>query len=507
MEIDYIIVQAGGRGSRLGFVTDNKPKALAPIENLPIIFHLFQKFPEKHFIIIGDYRIDVLRRYLDVFAKVKYLVVDAGEDKGTCAGIVGALKYLPKNAAFMLIWSDLILSSKFALPSVAGNYVGISKTFVCRWRYENGKFEESSSNSHGVAGVFIFENKKLLEKIDASGEFVKWLQKQEILFHELPLYEIREYGVLKECRKKDMQKCRPFNRMTIQNGRVIKEAIDDLGKELAIRERNWYQKAYEIGVEQIPEIYQMSPLVMEQIKGKNIFEYVFSVNEKKEVLRKIVLCLKELHRMVQIETDYFSLKEAYYTKTEHRLSKVRNLIPMSDRQKIRVNGRDCHNVYYYMEELERLVDNISPPFFCFIHGDCTFSNLLLDENRQPVLIDPRGYFGNMEYYGDPLYDWAKLYYSLVGNYDKFNLGHFRIHIKEDEIFLEIESNGWEDMEDEFFALLGGGDTKKHIKLLHAIIWLSLTTYTWQDYDSICGAFYNGIYYLEECFEEEEKDKK
>ena len=38
---------------------------------------------------------------------------------------------------------------------------------------------------------------------------------------------------------------------------------------------------------------------------------------------------------------------------------------------------------------------------------------------------------------------------------------------------------------------------EQIKLLHAIIWLSLTTYAWQDYDSICGAFYNGLYYMEE----------
>lgn len=61
--------------------------------------------------------------------------------------------------------------------------------------------------------------------------------------------------------------------------------------------------------------------------------------------------------------------------------------------------------------------------------------------------------------------------------------------------LVIESNGWEDMEDKFFELTGA--VRYEIKLLHAVIWLSLTTYAWQDYDSICGAFYNGLYYLEE----------
>ena len=43
----YIIVQAGGKGSRLKHLTTNKPKALVPIENKPMLFHLFHKYPDK----------------------------------------------------------------------------------------------------------------------------------------------------------------------------------------------------------------------------------------------------------------------------------------------------------------------------------------------------------------------------------------------------------------------------------------------------------------------------
>ena len=39
-------------------------------------------------------------------------------------------------------------------------------------------------------------------------------------------------------------------------------------------------------------------------------------------------------------------------------------------------------------------------------------------------------------------------------------------------------------------------------ILHALIWLSLTTYVWEDYDSICGTFYNGLYYLEEALSDD-----
>lgn len=122
---------------------------------------------------------------------------------------------------------------------------------------------------------------------------------------------------------------------------------------------------------------------------------------------------------------------------------------------------------------------------------------MLDQDMNPVLIDPRGYFGHTEFYGDPVYDWAKLYYSIVGNYDQFNRKHFLLDIDSDKVRLSIQSNGWESIEEEFFHILEDEVNPEDIKLIHAIIWLSLTTYAWEDYDSICGAFYNGLYYLED----------
>lgn len=67
MDLNYIIVQAGGKGSRMERLTRNKPKALVPVNNLPMIFHLFKRFPDKKFIIIGDYKFDVLKKYLRAF--------------------------------------------------------------------------------------------------------------------------------------------------------------------------------------------------------------------------------------------------------------------------------------------------------------------------------------------------------------------------------------------------------------------------------------------------------
>ena len=89
--MDYIIVQAGGKGTRLKHLTANKPKALVPVDNLPMLFHLFRKYPDKKYIIIADYKKEVLREYLDAFADVIYQVVDA-EGTGTCAGVGQAVQ-------------------------------------------------------------------------------------------------------------------------------------------------------------------------------------------------------------------------------------------------------------------------------------------------------------------------------------------------------------------------------------------------------------------------------
>lgn len=502
METEYIIVQAGGKGTRLEYLTENKPKALVPVSNLPMIFHLFHKFPNKKFIIIGDYKVDVLEKYMHTFAKVKYLIVNANGYHGTCAGIQKAVQMIPENQPFLLIWSDLVLPEEFQLPKAEGNYIGLSKGFSCRWSYQKNQFEESPSSEYGVAGLFLFQNKKELRHVPMEGEFVRWLKESKKIFSVIDLVKTKEFGILKEYQRIQKQKCRPFNRLTVEKDRIIKEGIDEQGKKLANIEKAWYKAAREYEITKIPQIYSFDPLTMQKIDGKNIYEYEnLTYDKKKKILEKIIESIQGLHAAAEAEVDYFSLQEAYMEKTIKRLETVRELIPYANKQAIVVNGKNCPNVYFYFDQLKRLCQEYQPTKFTFIHGDCTFSNMLLDSDEEVIFIDPRGYFGYTEQNGDPMYDWAKLFYSIVGNYDQFNLKNFKLHFVDGEVKLDIASNHWEDMEELFFELLEEEVSRKTIYLLHAIIWLSLTTYAWEDYDSICGAFYKGIYHLADLIEE------
>jgi len=499
--VDYIIVQAGGKGTRMERLTRNKPKALVPVENLPMILHLFRKYPDKKFIVIGDYKQEVLRRYLEAFAQVDFEFVNAQGKKGTIAGMNEAISFVPEEAAFMIIWCDLILPEEYELPEIERNYVGISKDFPCRWKYEKGVFSEERSETTGVAGHFIFKNKAVLQGLPEEGEFVRWLSESDIEFEEQPLYKTKEYGLFSEWSKLQTKKCRPFNSIEIKGDRLIKRAIDDQGRALAKRECAWYKALKDASFNNIPRIYEYEPLCMDYVEGMNIYKYSdIPYEDKKDILKQIVNCLNEVHKLGSVASDEKSYRVAYLDKTFDRLKKVSELVPFAKDEFITINGKKCLNVFYCKDRLENEVMEYFPEEFKLIHGDCTFSNMMLKNDKTPVLIDPRGYFGITELYGDVAYDWVKLYYSVVGNYDQFNLKRFDLFINETDVELSIESNNWEDMEDTFFELLDGEVTKKQMQLLHAIIWLSLTTYAWEDYDSICGAFYNGLLILNEAFE-------
>ena len=496
MKIGYVIIQAGGRGTRLEKYTFNKPKALLSVDSLPMIFHTFKVFKGSKFIIIGDYKYNVLRDYLEHFAEVNYVLIKANGN-GTCAGIKEALTFIPDNEPFLIIWSDLILPPEFSLNKIRKgfNYLGLSKDFECRWSYKHNQLVEEPSKSKGVAGFFIFKNKSFISSTPKNGEFVRYLKKEGISFKELSLKGTKEFG-LKSIYEKYLfsrKVSRPFNKLTFTGSRVIKTPINSKGKVLAKHELNWYKFVCNHKFKNIPSIYSFKPFTMKMIRGYHPFEVLDDENLRKKVLDKILDAIEALHNLESpIPADYFSLEKEYYTKTFERLNKIINLVPFATNKKIKINGKWYKNPFYAKEKLKRLVRRYYPTEFSVIHGDPTFSNILLNKKVDKVyLIDPRGYFGFSSIFGDIDYDYAKLYYSLVGNYDAFNQKKFSLSIMAKEVKLDVSSSEYTSLEGYFFRRIGLAKRNK-IKLLHAIIWLSLTTYAWDDYDSICGAFYKGV---------------
>ncbi len=497
----YIIVQAGGRGSRLGYLTRNRPKCLIPIINKPMIFHLFAQFPESKFIIIGDAHFDVLKKYLSLYANVDYSLVCATGNIGTLAGIRQAVSMVPTQMPFMIIWSDLVLPEDVRLPLAENNLIVTSPGLSCRWKFEHGKIVEETSDQHGICGFFLFKDTNQFGEFPEGGQLVKFFSCFSNMFSEYVLPSIREFGLLETYEKLEKPKCRPFNKITFLTDRIIKQPLDSQGAELIQKEVAWYKEARH-KLLPVPQIFSYEPLIMERLKRCTIADLsIESLTKQKKIITDIITGLKKIHASGQRKVDIPSYWDTYLKKTVSRLCYVQNLVPFINDRKIKINGQDCRNVLFYQDELRQMLEAYVPTNFNFIHGDPTFSNIFLDDRKGIIFIDPRGYFGHVCLYGDKAYDYAKLYYSLFGSYDKFNQKKFLVDIEKDCVSLKIEPNGWSISEDFYFDLIPTNISRAAIHLFHALIWLSLTTYVWEDYDAICAAFYNGTKLFEEALNE------
>jgi thiamine kinase-like enzyme len=142
---------------------------------------------------------------------------------------------------------------------------------------------------------------------------------------------------------------------------------------------------------------------------------------------------------------------------------------------------------------------LMPKYFTPIHGDPTFSNSLIDKNLRAWFIDPRGYFSKTGIWGDPMYDFAKVYYSAIGGYDIFNRRKFKLHVDNETVEIIMEESAFSNAGEEIFHEFFGKDVAK-IKVLHGLIWLALSGYAKDDIDSVIGSFYLGLYYLEQGLE-------
>ncbi len=495
MELNYIIIQAGGLGTRLEHYTRNRPKSLVPVQNKPILFHMFDRFPKKKFIVIGDYKFDILERYLRNFANAEYILVHA-EGKGNGAGIKKALEFLPDGEPFMVVWSDLILSNDLILPTESeGGFVGVTDQFPCSWKFESGELKkENSEGKNGVAGCFVFSDKKLLKDLPKEGSFTGFLKESDIPLKALDMGSSFEVGTIQALRKHDSteNRCRPYNHMEFDGEKVIKTGLTEEGRKLIQREERWYEKVTEYGFSGIPQIYGFEPLTMKRIHGDNIFKASLSNEEKRKTIDRIVTALNTLHNYEKAAPDFYGLEEDYYTKTLKRLHSIREVLPFSNDESILINGVSCKNVLTNEEAFHSDVrENLFSADFGPIHGDCTLTNTMSDDQGQIYFIDARGYFGKREIFGDVYYDWAKIYYSLEGCFDQFNVKNFDLSINQDSVEFNIGSSGWEFLTPYFLEKIPDCNVSK-IRLIHAIVWLSLASHCWEDYDSMCLAYYNGL---------------
>jgi thiamine kinase-like enzyme len=495
-----VIVQAGGRGSRLRHHTWNKPKCLVSVRGKPLLYHLFDRFPNANFIIIGDYAFDKLQKYLEINKPlVNYKLIKTIE-KGTASGIAVGLEMVPQAESLMIVWSDLIIGDLPEFPETKLPIVVTTDSFTCRWSCDAGLRETPGRN--GVSGIFFIDRAENFPRPPTSGEFVKWFSANIKDFQTVEAHDLEELGDFStvELQNDRAGFSRFFNEVKILETTVEKRAIDLSYNHLITNEISWYKSVGDLGFRRIPKIHSVDPFVMSRINGEHAYQMNdLSEREKRSVLADYIDTLISLHDLGIRPAVSDDTKSVYIDKTIQRVEKVSAIIPNFDQKLITINGKKCKNIFtqnLWKEINRELTSNTFSP----IHGDPTFSNSLVDKNLKIWFIDPRGYFAKEgSIWGDPLYDFAKVYYSAVGGYDNFNRRKFKLHVDNEVIEILMEKPLFDDIAKEIFQEYFKDNFYK-IKILHGLIWLSLSGYVKDDVDSIIASFYLGLYYLEEGLE-------
>jgi hypothetical protein len=177
-----------------------------------------------------------------------------------------------------------------------------------------------------------------------------------------------------------------------------------------------------------------------------------------------------------------------------------------EHRSIRLNGRRLQPLDSLLVQAERFITaSYRETSFGIFHDDFCFNNILFDVVSGLVrLIDPRGSFGPQcpGIYGDWRYDLAKLSHSSIGHYDYLVNGLFEIERPSDgEFSLDIRlrpNSVWlEEMTSWLIAEIG--DDPREIKVMTALLFLSMCPLHADDSDRQLGFFLRGLDLLDKAF--------
>jgi hypothetical protein len=176
-----------------------------------------------------------------------------------------------------------------------------------------------------------------------------------------------------------------------------------------------------------------------------------------------------------------AVKRMLWDKTVERIDAVDATSPLypflRGAQSVWINDVALPSWQQQQQRLQAAVDDIaSRAHGTVIHGDMCFSNILYDVRARILkMLDPRGSFGDAGIYGDPRYDLAKLYHSVVGGYDLMVNDLFDVHLEGDVARLSLR---WRpthnDIADEFRAVfMTDAQLHRDVVIMTALLFASM----------------------------------
>lgn len=469
------MIPAAGRGSRMLSLTDNHPKPMLPFNNKPIIGHLLEWFIKEEFdevIIIVEYKHDKIIDYVTkVFLKednIKIRFVRQGRLLGLGHAIYKGLDaILDDDASLLIVLGDIILGDSLTFDYSEDFIVYNEVEDYERWCmvqlddkneivdfYDKSKAQPpTNKNVIGIYNFSVIEQLKNIydfynvENFDDNYEleFSIFLNEYVDFYTVKGIYNNNylDFGLLSDLNKSKLQVVREFNKI---------ELIDDDINELKIKKSSvkkpekildeflWYQKIPLHMRKYIPTTYEFNSKI-ESGEGAN---YVMSYIDSTPLQELFMYNLPDFQSWVSIFDNIYNYfldsrnienKEQFYKenknkliqanikmlreKTKQRVDQIKDMFP---HREYVINGQFYDNPIYHLEKILKRAEEISSDVnidnLVILHGDLFFGNMMYDIEKESLkVIDPRGKYGEFTIYGDMRYDLAKLYHSIIGDYD------------------------------------------------------------------------------------------
>lgn len=538
-----LVIVAAGLGSRLTPLTNNIPKFLINIGKNTGYVEMVRYWQTQ--VDLEDYPLTVIvhSKYSNLvneyhnlyFPNIELIIKEVDVANGSAHAIMSSCHHLNGEAVTFswcdtfptvpmpaeydsdistnIIFTNYNNSNRYGLKVVDAPYVvpviDESERGGCFGLYHIGVF--------GTGSVSFKDGQDFIELVPHFGHTVEHRLDKIVDFGDMPK--------LKHTRA-SADKAREFNSVEMIGDYVLKKATNEQGKGLIQRELAWYKQLNELveikGIERpaVPQTWIASDnasFFMTRAKGVPICEawpdlspknrhYVLSqLIEQRQAIFNLGACNASSLDLEILNVIRADIKKESQDKLIGRYLEMRGVINS-------FGSIDTVNGYQLKESdpvvtIKRLGASIANYYsdkdninYGFIHGDLTLSNSLVDLDTLKVsIIDPRGFFGNTNFYGIGDYDNGKLLYALSG-YGEFNNSRsFRIEKLEDgKIEFEIPElckDGIEDIMEEFRPIHS---------LWDVVCWQGLSQYIKSDpVKSVC-AHYHGLALAEQYLNDFEK---
>lgn len=301
-------------------------------------------------------------------------------------------------------------------------------------------------------------------------------------------------------------KTRHYNSLKVVKNKVHKTS----SKDRITTEYLWYKKVKEMDAANIPQFSAPSfyngtgTLTMEMLRGENAYEHLMQSSNQSSELQKLIKLLKSVTNKMHSNTASVSnlkydIEHMYLTKALKALRyfyEQEGFRAIKNMTHLQLNGKKVIRPELIIHEVYKNIFEGYKPTTSLIHGDLTLSNSLM-QNNKIYLIDPRGKFGETRYYGDSMYDIAKIYFSLITNFDNLNHHRFKLTHEETGVYTYeinevVESCLAKEMFNEYFKYDGD-----RIKYIVSTIWLSLAPHLEESDEQTLVSFLVGAEMLDE----------